>query len=459
MRPDPGTPPGEGEEDTAHQGKLFVALPDGTAQLYTLRGYAGPPACSGQLELETRAKRPATTTVKLNNWLSETQKLKVTVDLTEKPSPATFIVAANAVEVNPNGSKEFPIRFVSYSEGTAKGTVTFTNPVTGEYSFYEFVGKATMPEVLEEVAMESCVRQSAKYVISLENPLPPDAEIDMDCNVDNSWWSCDSDDIRVKELTPLNGNPEGSFEVEYRPLAPTVKPSEHLLSISCKALGTYKYKLVVTATKPPLPQSLQFEVPLGSVQSESFVFKAFNKAKTDYACSVKNSDLFTVDKTKSVDPVASWEGEDVRVAVTFEAVEVGTVSDTLTITAPGGVEYISEVSARCVPAMPQGPYVMSQGGSTDISFRNYFSSAEGWSFAVDSPHFKAGAPSAQVPAKSEGKVSVSFNPAEDHGVHDGASLSAKLFVTCTGKPDLAPFVFYLKGLVGAADAAPAGKKK
>ena len=461
MRPDPGTPPGQGEEDTAHQGKLFVALPDGTAQLYTLRGYAGPPDCSGTLELETTAKKAATTTVKLNNWLSETQKLKVTVDLTEKPSEATFIVAANAVEVNPNGSKEFPIRFISYTEGTAKGTVTFTNPITGEYSFYEFIGKATMPEVLEDVSMESCVRQSAKYVISLENPLPPDAEIDMDCHTDDSWWSCDSEDIRVKELTPLNGNPEGSFEVEYRPLAPTDsnKPTEHLLSIKCKSLGTYKYKLVVTATKPPLPQSLKFEVPLGSVQSESFLFKAFNKGKTDYSCSLKNADLFTVDKTKSVDAVSTWEGEDIRVAVTFEPVQIGEVTDTLTITAPGGVEYISEVTASCVPAMPQGPFIMAQGASSDIPFRNYFSSAENWTFAVDSPHFKVGAASAQVPAKTEGKASVSFSPEEGHGISDGGTLSAKMFVTCTGKPDLAPFVFYIKGLVGAADAAPAGKKK
>jgi hypothetical protein len=38
-------------------------------------------------------------------------------------------------------------------------------------------------------------------------------------------------------------------------------------------------------------------------------------------------------------------------------------------------------------------------------------------------------------------------------------MSAKLFVTCSSKPGLPPFVFYLKGSVTGSDAAPAGKKK
>ena len=451
--------PAEGEEDKAHKGKLFAALPDGTAQLYNLVGYAGPPTCSGEVVLETTAKKPQTSTIKIVNWLKETQKLKVTVDLSEKPSPATFIIAANAVEVNPSGTKEFPIRFVSYTEGTAKGTVTFTNPITGEYAFYEITAKATMPEVLEEIKMESCVRQSAKYVVSLENPLPATSEVEMDCHSNNDWWSCDSDCIRVKELTPLNGNPEGAFEIEYRPLATTDQPGEHLLTITCKALGTYKYKLKVTATAPPLPQSLKFDVPLGSVQSESFLFKTFNKAKTDYTCTVKKPDLFTVPKSLPVEPSTSWEGTDVRLSVTFEPTKIGEVKDTLVITAPGGIEYLCDIVAACVPAMPQGPFNVTQGsGNVDIPFRNYFAEAQGWSFSVDSPHFKLAAPSAQVGAKTSGNCQVSFAP-EDGALAPGGTMAAKLFIKCTAKPELAPFVFYLKGASGGAAAEPAGKKK
>ncbi len=105
--------PQPGEPDNAHVGKIFIALPDGSAQLYQLKGYAGPPESNGVVNIESAAKKPSTVTIKVQNWLSETQKLNVSVDITEKPSPATSIIAANVVEVAPNGTKEFPIRYDS----------------------------------------------------------------------------------------------------------------------------------------------------------------------------------------------------------------------------------------------------------------------------------------------------------------------------------------------------------
>jgi hypothetical protein len=97
--------------DSVHEGQLFLALPDGTAQLYKLRGYAGLPECTGSMNVASAAKKPCTTTVRLLNWLGDTQKFKVSHEFTEKASPATFVVAANAVEVGPNGTKEFPVRY------------------------------------------------------------------------------------------------------------------------------------------------------------------------------------------------------------------------------------------------------------------------------------------------------------------------------------------------------------
>ena len=93
----------------------------------------------------------------------------------------------------------------------------------------------------------------------------------------------------------------------------------------------------------------------------------------------------------------------------------------------------------------------------DIPFRNYFSQPQGWSFAVDSPHFKLASASAQVGAKASGNCQVSFSPEEGAAA---SGLTAKLFVTCTAKPEVAPFVFYLRGSsAGEGTAPPAGKKK
>jgi hydrocephalus-inducing protein len=462
MSPAPAKEPAEGEPDSAHKGQLFVSLPDGSAALYKLRGYAGHPECSGQLSVETPAKKPAQLSIKVNNWLAQPQRLQVTVDLLEQPSPATFVIAANAVEVGPNGTKEFPLRFLSFTEGQSKARITFAN-ASGEYMFYDLTAKATMPEVLETVSLESSARQSARTVLTLENPLPASASVSLAGGAKpDDWWSCDSPCIRVKELSPLSGNTEGSFEVEYRPLAPTTQPAEHLVSIMTKELGTFKYKVVVTATPAANLPTLRFSVPLGSVATETLSFKAYNTAKADYSCSSKRPDFISLPKTVPVEAVADWAGTDVAVPITFEPTELGEVLDTVTISAPGGLEYVCSVVAECVAPTPQGPFSFARGQTQDVSFRNFLAAPCAWNFSLDSTAFRTTAPNANVPAKGQGAASVVFDPKEEHANAPGGVVTAKLFVKCATKPELAPFIFYLRGnLAGGAavEAAPAGKKK
>lgn len=457
----PKTEPAEGETDTAHQGTVFVALPDGTARSYKLRGYAGAPECAGSINIETAAKKAATTSIKLNNWLGQTQKLLVSSDITERACPATFIIAANAVEIGPNGTKEFPIRYNSYMEGTSKATITFTNPSTGEYLFYNLVAKTTMADVLETVNIESPVRQSARYVITVENPLPADTAVTMGSIAKpDEWWSCDSKVINFKELSPLSGNPEGSFEIEYRPLMPTKSPSEHLLTIITKELGTFKYKVVLSATPATIRQTLKFDVPLGTIQSETYKFRVFNSSKSEYSCKVTKPDAFTVVKTLTVDAVSGgWNGDEVSIDVAFEPTEIGETIDTLTISSPEGGEYLCELVAKCVAPVPQGPFNFTQGaGALDVPFRNCFSTPCTWTFNLDSTAFRFGSPNVALQPKTEGKCQLFFEPKEEHGTTPGTIITAKLFIQCSAKPDLPPWVFYLKGTItGNADTG--GKKK
>lgn len=155
--------------------------------------------------------------------------------------------------------------------------------------------------------MESPVRQTARYIITAENPLPKDAEITMgSVGKPDEWWTCDSKAIQVKELHPFSGYSEGSFEVEYRPLLPTTSPLEHLLCIYSKELGAFKYKLKVSATVPTNRQSIQFDVSLGSTQTEPFTFKVFNTAAATFNCTVGKPDAFTVAKIFPVEAAKSW---------------------------------------------------------------------------------------------------------------------------------------------------------
>jgi len=436
--------PVEGEEAGSpepHAGQLFLALPDGTAQLYNLSGLASEPECSGSLTIETPAKKAARCTIKLANWLGEAQKFNTSIELLEQPSPATFLVAANAIEIGPHGQREFHTRFNSYVEGVTKARITFTNPSTGEYSYYEINATSTAPEELESIAMEAPACQSSRYILTVENPLGMDDEVAMP----GDWWTCDSDEVRVTELSPLQGNTEGQFEVEYRPIKATPEPRDHILTLMSDTLGTFKYKLKLMATPPTFKQTLRFEVPLGSSQEEQFVFTSYGTGASSATCNVKKENMFIVAKTVSVDAAPDWSGVQMKVPVVFEPEEIGTTNDTLTLTTADGAKYVCELVAICTAPLPQGPFDLAAGGSRSLDFRNCFSTSANFSISVDSPSFKVGSTSASVGAKSNGSVSVSFAPEE--GSVAGSTISAKLFVRCVDRSDVPPWVYYLRGKV------------
>ena len=444
-------PEAETTEDSGLEGQLFMALPDGTAQLYKLRGFAGPPESCGTVQAETAAKKHCMIPLKMSNWLSETQKFHINVDILEKPSPATFFTVANAVEVAPHGAKDFQVRFNSFVEGTTKAKITFTNETSGEYFFYDVVVKVTSPVLLEDIIVESSVRQSAKYLIAVENPLHDVCDVHMGTpsNPDD-WWTCDSKCIRLTQLVPLSGNAEGSFELEYRPLVPTSTPQEHLVTIMTKELGTFKYKAIVSATPSNVRQTLHFEVPLGSVQTETFVFKVYNHVQTTFDCSVKKPNFFTVNKALTLPTVTNWGGDDARLPVTFEPMNIGVLHDILTITSPDGGSYECELVGSCVPPMPLGPFNFSAGSSQDVPFRNCFDEVCQWNFVVDSPHFKVSPPTASIAGKANGSCTVTFQYVVDEGsvaTQVTETISAKLFVRCESKPEIPPWIVYLRGKV------------
>jgi hypothetical protein len=354
-------------------------------------------------------------------------------------------------------------RFVSYVEGLSKAIVTFTNPDTKEFTFYEINARTTMAEVLEVFTVEAPVRQNARAIITVENPLASDIAVSMgSVGKPSDWWTCDSKVMRVNELSPLSGNHEGTFEVEFRPLTPTAQPTEHLVTIVTQELGTFKYKVIAKATPPLLKQTLRFDCPLGGMQAETYLFQAYNTIKTDFQCAISKSDAFTVQKSLPVEAVVGgWGGDEIRLPVNFEPTEIGEFRDTLTVSSVDGT-YECELIGNCIPPVPQGPFQVEQGsGAIEIPFRNCFTSSCSWTCTIDSTAFRITTPvQLTVNAKTEAKCGIVFEPKDDQMEVPGGFINAKLFITCSSKPHVPAWVYYVRGKVNkAAAAAPAAKKK
>jgi hypothetical protein len=111
--------------------------------------------------------------------------------------------------------------------------------------------------------MEAPVRQTARTLIMVDNPLPKDSPVTFAEN----WWSSTCPHVRLSRVGSMSGSSEGVFELEYRPLVPTDaagQPQEFALTFECAELGKYKYRLRLKATPPASKPVLQFETPLGS---------------------------------------------------------------------------------------------------------------------------------------------------------------------------------------------------
>ena len=80
---------------------------------------------------------------------------------------------------------------------------------------------------------------------------------------------------------------------------------------------------------------------------------------------------------------------------------------------------------------------------------------------MDSSAFRLLSTSATVAGKTEGRCGVVFEPKEEHMHVPGGFVTAKMFVTCSAKLALPPWVFYLRGRIdpnAGASPAPKGKK-
>jgi hydrocephalus-inducing protein len=441
-----------------HTGRLFIALPDGNALLYNLVGHASEPDVAGHIEQETPAKSSLQIKLPVENWMKDTQRFATTIEITgadfgealaddsEEREASTFVTGAETLVVPPLHTRDFNLKFYAYKEGVTCMRVTFKNTFTGEFIFYNITATAVAPGTVDTYKLEAPVRQTAVKVITVQNPFDANAAItfpdatspDALPTGGNGWWSCDNKDVQVVQLGEMAGSTEGTFEVRYRPLIPVETEAE--LVLKCAELGEYKYQLKLNSTAAGTERSLNFKAPLGASQVQTFRFKAFCAEPTTFKCSTGLPKFFEVQEKLEVPAADGFDGIDVSVEVTFEPEALGEVKDILTITSDAGGEYSCALNGQCTPALPQGPFKIPKGGQADMVFKNVFDQQREFVFACDNPAFTANNRTANIAAKASNTIVVKFT-----GTDSGATVAAKLLVTCPTLPKMPPWVYYLRG--------------
>jgi len=447
---DAGAGGGNGELE----GSLFFALPSGSALLYRLKGTSTKPDAEGVAKVTTPAKRILPITLPLRNWLDIPQRFNVNIEMDAGTnSSATSFEGTQTVDLPAHGGFEYVVKCKAFKEGPCGARVTFTNPKTGEYLFHDVKVNVTPPGIMETIKLESHVRQVSHHLITIENPLPSNAEITFPPG--DTWWTCDNPCIRLFRVGEMAGNKEGTFQIEYRPLrissaaSASASETETILEFNIAELGSYKYALSLTALPHAADPILRFEAPLGGSQTETFTFRAFHRIAQSFTCKVGRPAFFEViNASPTIPGCADWEGQEVKVQIRFEPEKLGAIDDVLVVTQSGGGgdpsgggDYRVRLAGVCLRPQPQGPFEVAPGGSKDIPIRNVFAVDREYNFTVDNPAFVVSNTKATIKAKDGSNCTVKYTPTPGRGGGE----TAKLLVSCPAAPDMPPLVFYLRG--------------
>ncbi|GLE01730.1 hypothetical protein PINS_up010564 [Pythium insidiosum] len=447
--------PGDVEDDAfnqrrseQHEGSIFCAVPDGSALVYRLYGKASAPAAAGTLSFTTPAKKSLSISITVTNWLKTAQQFNV--DLTTPSDNQSVVVqGAPSFVLQAGATRNYHMKFFSFTECTAPVGVRFINPTNGEYISYDVTVTVTRAAEVETLHLEAPVRQSVRKTVTIENPFfgRSDAPARIKYADPQQWWTCSSPFIRVRQLSDINGKSEGVFEIEYRPTVHIDGSSatDATLTIAFVELGEFTYRLLLTTQPSGIEGSLSFKAPLGGAQSSSFAFTTYTvQSGAELTASVQQPTFFTVPPSVKVEPTAEWEGREHIVQIKFEPEALGEVRDTLVLQSDVVGEYRCALHGVALPPVPQGPFVVV--GSKDLEFKNVFSVAREFECIVDNPRFVVATRSMSIPAKTVRTITVKYEPSAVAAAGAGSSsaVTGKLFVSCPALKELPPWVYYLE---------------
>jgi hydrocephalus-inducing protein len=266
----------------------------------------------------------------------------------------------------------------------------------------------------------------------------------------------------------MMGATEGTYEVEYRPLVPTGSsggssggsggsgPKETPLVITSNELGDYIYTLQLSARPAASERALHFKAALGASHVQTFRFRNYVQGgPTTYTCSVGNPDSFEMEPSVVVEASPDWNGTDGEITINFEPLSLGEVRDTLRITSADGGEFVVMLYGHGIAPLPQGPFLIQNGGAHTVQFKNVFNDAQDFVFVCDNAAFEVSPSGQKVDANKTVSLTIKYTEKpvedEDRGGEKGEkgekvnTVVSKMFASCPSMKALPPWVYYLKG--------------
>lgn len=398
------------ERDQYHQGSIFFPLPTGKAVMYKLSGIALPAEAESTIRKEVVAKKKCITELIVKNWLKEYQRFKVIIDA--KDADSSVILKGNStLDVPGTMERKYKLSYYSYKEGTTNATVTFLNEVTGESIFFDLVFTSSRMEVLATIPpLNTTVRKSLLHEFTISNPLNEDAVF--------TSFECKDPSIFVPLPITVPAQSEQVVELYFRPLVASKGQNKPILKLKTNILGDFLYQLTLNAEKVTSSKILRFNTYLGHDIVQTFRFTSFCDKATEYECFIdaKASDTCFTPLSTKVHAEASLpgsEGARCQVDVRFEPSRLGSSRAVLRLVSPQGGEYSCVLTGVCETPKPQGPYLVVNGSSISIKFKNVLESSENFQFSVDNAAFIVTKKSEKINKKGQTDIKLQFKPSAD----------------------------------------------
>eukprot|EP00427_Karlodinium_veneficum_P036796 CAMPEP_0169290418 /NCGR_PEP_ID=MMETSP1016-20121227/61690_1 /TAXON_ID=342587 /ORGANISM="Karlodinium micrum, Strain CCMP2283" /LENGTH=390 /DNA_ID=CAMNT_0009380929 /DNA_START=69 /DNA_END=1239 /DNA_ORIENTATION=+ len=337
-----------------HVGKIFIATPDGNAYVLNLEGTSLPPKDAKKLSVEVQCKKPHIQALEVSNWLNEAQRFK------------------------PGMTKEYRFNAYAYREGSAKATVTFTNPKTEEFLVFDL----------------------------FDNPLSTVANFKCDASIPELRFS-------PANLAIPPGS-EANVDIIFRPVL--AGSGEASVKLSSSELGEYPYTVKYEALPAGLEKTIVFKAPLGSIDTvQSFKFWHYAPKAASYSARIepapghKNLVSDFIVETKDIKAAAAVdEGVGVSVDIRFQPSSLGEIRALLVLSSPDGGDYKALLVGYTQPPQPQGPVDIAKGKDGKIDFNNPFEETVQFSVQVDNPSFVLSRRAFKLDAKKSESITVQF---------------------------------------------------